>query len=100
AVHLFDVAEGLHDFPQRAKRVLCLFQSEGFSHVDLVDYKPTLTKYHGEEIAPAVRATQREPGMTSRQAKYPVVAPLKEGRPCGQHGTWISALLPHIQAIA
>jgi hypothetical protein len=88
---------GLPHFPPTAKRVLCLFQSGGLSHVDLFDHKPTLTKHHGEEIPPSVKGTQRLTGMTSRQAKYPVVAPLKDGRPCGQHGTWISDLLPHLQ---
>ncbi len=91
---------GLPHFAPTAKRVLCLFQSEGFSHVDLFDYKPTLTKHHGEEIPPSIKGTQRLTGMTSRQAKYPVVAPLKEGRACGQHGTWISDFLPHTQTIA
>jgi uncharacterized protein (DUF1501 family) len=91
---------GLPHFAPTAKRVLCLFQSEGFSHVDLFDYKPTLTKHHGEEIPTSVKGNQRLTGMTSRQAKYPVVAPLKEGRACGQHGTWISDLLPYTQKIA
>jgi uncharacterized protein (DUF1501 family) len=91
---------GLPHFAPTAKRVLCLFQSEGFSHVDLFDYKPTLAKHHGEEIPPSVKGTQRLTGMTSRQAKYPVVAPLKDGRPCGQHGTWISDFLPYTQKIA
>ena len=93
-------AAGLPHFAPRAKRVLCLFQSEGFSHVDLFDNKPTLAKHHGEEIPPSVKGTQRLTGMTSRQAKYPVVKPLWEGRPCGPHGTWISDLLPHLQTIA
>jgi uncharacterized protein (DUF1501 family) len=91
---------GLPHFAPKAKRVLCLFQSEGFSHVDLFDHKPTLAKFHGEEIPPSVKGTQRLTGMTSRQAKYPVVAPMWPGRPCGQHNTWISDLLPHIQTIA
>src|SRR5690242_15135310 len=47
--------EGVPHFRPTAKRVLCLFQSEGFSHVDLFDYKPTLTKHHGEEIPPSVK---------------------------------------------
>jgi uncharacterized protein (DUF1501 family) len=91
---------GLPHFAPKAKRVLCLFQSEGFSHVDLFDSKPTLTEWHGQEIPPSVKGTQRLTGMTSGQGKYPVVAPLKEGRRCGQHGTWISDLLPHMQSIA
>ena len=91
---------GLPHFAPKAKRILCLFQSGGLSHVDLFDHKPTLTKHHGEEIPPSIKGTQRLTGMTSRQAKYPVVAPLKEGRPCGHHGTWISDLLPYTQQIA
>ena len=91
---------GLPHFAPKAKRVLCLFQSGGLSHVDLFDFKPTLTKHHGEEIPPSVKGTQRLTGMTSRQAKYPVVAPLRDGRACGQHGTWISDLLPNMQSIA
>jgi uncharacterized protein (DUF1501 family) len=87
-------------FTPKAKRVLCLFQSEGFSHVDLFDHKPTLDKYHGQEIPPSVKGSQRLTGMTSGQGKYPVVAPMWPGRRCGQHGTWISSLLPHMQTIA
>ena len=79
---------GLPHFPPKAKRVLCLFQSGGMSHVDLFDSKPTLTKHHGQEIPPSVKGTQRLTGMTSGQAAYPVVAPLKGGRPCGQQRTW------------
>jgi uncharacterized protein (DUF1501 family) len=91
---------GLPHFTPKAKRVLCLFQSEGFSHVDLFDYKPTLAKFHGKEIPPSVKGNQRLTGMTSGQAAYPVVAPLWPGRPCGEQGTWISDQLPHIQGIA
>jgi hypothetical protein len=87
-------------FAPRAKRVLCLFQSEGFSHVDLFDHKPTLDKHHGQEIPPSVKGNQRLTGMTSGQSKYPVVASMWTGRRCGQHGTWISDLLPHMQSIA
>jgi hypothetical protein len=87
-------------FTPKAKRVLCLFQSEGFSHVDLFDHKPTLDRHHGQEIPPSVKGMQRLTGMTSGQGKYPVVAPMWPGRRCGQHGTWISSLLPHMQTIA
>ncbi len=91
---------GLPHFTPKAKRVLCLFQAEGFSHVDLFDHKPTLTKHHGQEIPPSVKGNQRLTGMTSGQGKYPVVAPMWPGRRCGQHGTWMSDLLPHMQTIA
>jgi uncharacterized protein (DUF1501 family) len=95
--------EGLPELPHfkpRAKRVLCLFQSEGFSHVDLFDYKPSLNKWHGKEIPASVKGTQRLTGMTSGQGAYPVVAPMWPGRFCGEQGAWISDLLPHLQTAA
>ena len=91
---------GLPHFAPKAKRVLCLFQSEGFSHVDLFDHKPTLAKFHGQEIPASIKGEQRLTGMTSGQSAYPVVAPLWPGRRCGEQGTWMSDLLPHMQTIA
>lgn len=90
---------GTPHFEPKAKRVLCLFQSGGLSHVDLFDYKPTLTEMHGKEIPASVKGSQRLTGMTSRQAAYPVYAPIKDGTRCGSRGTWISNLLPHTQSI-
>src|SRR4051794_24031079 len=91
---------GLPHFAPRAKRVLCLFQSGGLSHVDLFDDHPVLREHAGKEIPPSVKGNQRLTGMTSGQSAYPVVPPLKGGRRCGEHGTWISDLLPHMQGIA
>jgi uncharacterized protein (DUF1501 family) len=90
----------LPHFAPRAKRVLCLFQSGGLSHVDLFDGHPALHRHAGKEIPPSVKGSQRLTGMTSGQSSYPVVPPLTGGRRCGQHGTWISDLLPHIQGVA
>ena len=81
--------------------MLCLFQSGGLSHVDLFDYKPTLTKHHGKEIPPSVKGTQRLTGMTSRPGQVSRRrAAARRADACGQHGTWISDLLPHMQTIA
>jgi Protein of unknown function (DUF1501) len=91
---------GLPHFAPKAKRVLCLFQSGGLSHVDLFDDKPMLHKHAGLEIPASIKGTQRLTGMTSGQSAYPVVPPLKSGKLCGKHGTWISDLLPNIQTIA
>src|SRR5688572_3318492 len=90
----------LPHFAPKAKRVLCLFQSGGLSHVDLFDDKPMLHKHAGLEIPASVKGTQRLTGMTSKQTGYPVVPPLMAGKRCGKHGTWISDLLPHTQTIA
>lgn len=87
-------------FAPKAKRVLCLFQAGGVSHVDLFDNKPALARHDGQEIPASVKGDQRLTGMTSGQSAFPVVAPMWPGRPCGEHGTWISDLLPHMQSIA
>ena len=89
----------LPHFAPRAKRVLCLFQSGGVSQVDLFDNHAVMHRHAGQEIPPSVKGTQRLTGMTSNQSAYPVVPPLCGGRRCGQHGTWVSDLLPHIQGI-
>ena len=91
---------GLPHFAPHAKRVVCLFQSGGLSHVDLFDDKPMLHEHAGKELPPSIKGTQRLTGMTSGQSAYPVVPPLKPGKRCGQNGTWISDLLPNIQGIA
>jgi len=90
----------LPHFPPTAKRVVCLFQSGGLSHVDLFDFKEAMAQQHGQELPPSIKGTQRLTGMTSGQAGYPVLAPLKSGQRCGPAGTWISDLLPHLQTVA
>ena len=56
---------GLPHFAPKAKRVLCLFQSGGMSHIDLFDQKPALYDFSGKELPPSVKCTQRVTGMTS-----------------------------------
>ena len=91
---------GLPHFPPRAKRVVCLFQSGGLSHVDLFDDKPTLHRQAGKDLPDSVRGEQRLTGMTSGQASYPVVPAIGGGKKCGQAGLWISDLLPNLQTVA
>ncbi|MCE2881835.1 MAG: DUF1501 domain-containing protein, partial [Planctomycetaceae bacterium] len=91
---------GLPHFAPKAKRVLCLFQSEGFSHIDLFDPKQALWDHAGKDLPASVKGTQRVTGMTSGQGSFPVVPPLMGGRPCGKGGLWISDLLPHMQTVA
>ena len=91
---------GLPHFAATAKRVIYLFQSGGPSHVDLFDFKQTVLDQHGKELPATVRGDQRVTGMTANQASFPVVAPLARMARCGDHGTWISDLLPYTQQIA
>ncbi len=91
---------GLPHFAPRARRVLCLFQAGGLSHVDLFDDKTTLHRFAGQELPPSVKGTQRVTGMTSGQGKFLIAPPIAPGRRCGDSGLWISDLLPHLQTVA
>jgi uncharacterized protein (DUF1501 family) len=91
---------GLPHFPARARRVLCLFQSGGLSHIDLFDDKQALRDHAGQDLPPSVKGTQRVTGMTSGQSRFLVVPPIAGGRRCGRSGLWISDLLPHLQSVA
>jgi hypothetical protein len=91
---------GFPHFAPKSKRVLCLFQSGGLSHVDLFDQKQALWDHAGKDLPASVKGTQRTTGMTSGQSSFPVVPPLRKGKPCGRSGLWISDLLPHLQTAA
>ena len=80
-------------FAPKAKRVIYLFMSGGPSHIDLLDYKPKLREYHGQELPASVRMGQRITGMTSGQKSFPCVAPMFEFK---QHGQCGGSLLPAI----
>ncbi|MFM1803551.1 MAG: hypothetical protein RL136_430, partial [Planctomycetota bacterium] len=94
------VLAGLPHFAPRAKRVLCLFQSGGASHIDLFDQKQALWDHAGQDLPPSVKGTQRVTGMTSGQSRFLVVPPVAKGRNCGKSGLWISDLMPHLQTVA
>ncbi|HRI88226.1 MAG TPA: DUF1501 domain-containing protein [Candidatus Hydrogenedentes bacterium] len=87
---------GTSHLAPRAKRVIYLFQSGGPSQMELFDYKPTLERFHGEDLPPSIRQGQRLTTMTSGQEKLPVAASRFAFRPCGQSGLQFSELVPHI----
>lgn len=93
---------GLPDLPHfapKAKRVIYLFFSGGPSSIDMFDYKPSLKKIHGTELPDSIRNGQRLTGMSSGQKSFPCVAPMFKFDRYGQHGTWVSELLPHTAKI-
>ena len=89
----------LPHFAPSAKRVIYLFMSGGPSHIDLFDYKPELREIHGQELPESIRRGQRLTTMTSGQTSFPCVAPMFEFHRYGEHGTWVSELLPYTAQI-
>ncbi|NBS19142.1 MAG: DUF1501 domain-containing protein [Flavobacteriia bacterium] len=86
-------------FVPKAKRVIYLFQSGGPSQIETFDYKPALSKWHGQEIPPSLKQTQRNSGMVEGQSSYPLVKSIYDFKQYGQSGAWVSDLFPHTAAI-
>ncbi|MGJ8724072.1 MAG: DUF1501 domain-containing protein [Roseibacillus sp.] len=76
-------------FEPKAKRVLIIYCPGAVSQVDTWDYKPALTKYHGQK-PPGIPAVTFE-GPTGNIAK-----PFWDFRPRGECGKMTSDLLPHM----
>jgi hypothetical protein len=90
---------GLPHFAPKAKRVICLFQSGGPSHLDLFDDKPVLRQRFNEDLPDSVRRGQRITGMVASQSRL-AVQPSRFGfQPGGKSGTMISDLLPYTRGI-
>ncbi len=91
---------GLPHFAPKAKRVICLFQSGGPSHLDLFDDKPLLRQRFNEDLPDSIRRGQRITGMVASQARFAVQPSKFDFKPGGKSGTVISDLLPHTRSIA
>ncbi|CAD74230.1 MAG TPA: DUF1501 domain-containing protein [Rhodopirellula baltica] len=76
-------------FESPAKQVLVIFCPGAVSHVDTFDYKPALTKLHGQK-PPGIPAVTFE-GPTGNIAK-----PFWDFKPRGESGKMVSDLLPHL----
>ena len=77
--------------PAKVKHVIYLFMSGGPSHIDLLDYKPRLREFHGQELPASVRMGQRITGMTSGQSSFPCVAPPFRHWRYVRHSRFVSA---------
>jgi len=90
----------LPHFAPKAKRVICLFQSGGPSHLDLFDDKPVLRARFNEDLPDSVRQGQRITGMVASQARLALQPTRWDFQPGGKCGMMVSDLLPHTRAIA
>ncbi len=78
-------------FAPKAKRVVWLFINGGPSHVDTWDYKPELTKRHGQELEDFDKFT----GFFFREVGALLKSPFKF-TPRGQSGKLVSEIFPHL----
>jgi hypothetical protein len=78
-------------FPARAKRLLFVFLTGGFSHVDTFDYKPKLATDSGRELS--TRQLRGTPNAKLMPSPFRFT-------PCGQSGLMISELFPQLGALA
>ena len=90
---------GLPHFAPKVKRVVYLFQSGGPSQLDLYDYKPELTKFHGTDVPSSVMRGQRLTGMSAGQTSLPVTQSLFKFQQYGEARQWVSELMPHTAKI-
>ena len=79
--------------PPKAKQLLFIFLTGGFSHLDTFDPKPKLQASHGKPI-PAF-------GLRPDEAKpLPLLASPFSFQACGRSGLLISDLFPHLRTVA
>lgn len=78
-------------FVPKAKRVLWLFINGGPSHVDTWDFKPELTRRHGQEL----EGFDRQTGFFSKEVGALMSSPFKFS-PRGESGKLVSEIFPHL----
>jgi hypothetical protein len=77
----------------RAKHLIVIFLTGGFSHVDTFDYKPRLNSEHGKTVP----SFGLRPDETSVR---PLLGSPFRFRQAGESGLWISELFPHLARVA
>src|SRR5262249_36965059 len=84
----------------KAKRVIVLWQGGAPSHIDLFDYKPSLSARNGQQVPDSVLASARLSTMTSSQRDHPVLPAIRPFKQQGESGMWLSEMLPPTGPIA
>jgi len=83
-------------FAPKAKHIIYLFMAGGPSQVDLLDYKPTLTKFSGQNIPDELLKNER---FAFIRGVPKLLGSSYEFTQHGKSGTYVSSLLPHLSAI-
>lgn len=74
---------GLPNVAPRAKRVIYLFQNGGPTHVDLFDYKPELSRIHGQPVPAEYLQGKRFSTMTGDPSGKLMLQPVEPYRQYG-----------------
>ena len=86
---------GLPHFAPKAKRAIYLFMAGAPSQMDMFDYKPNMQEMFDVDLPESIRMGQRLTTMTSGQDRFPLAPSIYNFKQYGQHGAWVSELLPH-----
>jgi hypothetical protein len=84
-------------FPAKAKSVIYLFMAGAPSQVDLLDPKPTLQKYDGQNVPAELMKGER---FAFIKGTPKLLGSPYEFQRCGQTGAEISELLPNLRKVA
>jgi len=85
-------------FAPKAKRVIHLYMAGGPSHLETLDYKPKLVQMAGQPMPESF--TKGQPIAQLQGQALKCFAPQVEFKKFGNSGQQVSALFPHIGAIA
>ena len=91
------VVHPLH-FAPKIKRIIYLYMAGGPSHLETLDYKPTLAKMNGQPMPESF--TRGMPIAQLQGAKLVCLAPQHPFRRCGQSGQEMSTIFPHLATVA
>jgi hypothetical protein len=86
---------GLPHFPPRAKNAIFLHMEGAPPQMELLDYKPQMSKWFDKDLPDSIRVGQRLTTMTSGQARFPIAPSIFKFQQCGSNGAWVSELLPY-----
>lgn len=91
------VVRPLHLAP-KAKRVIYLYMAGGPSHLETLDFKPTLAKLSGQPMPESV--TKGQPIAQLQGQKLTCFAPQHAFKKFGRSGQQISEIFPHVGSVA
>ncbi len=85
-------------FPPRVKRIIYLYMAGGPSHLETLDFKPTLARMQGQPMPESY--TKGMPIAQLQGAKLVCLAPQHKFKRCGASGQYLSEIFPQVATVA